>query len=51
MAKEIIELRLKNARRELALAKKYDYVVINKQGKLKETINKVSEIINKSIRG
>jgi len=51
MAKQIIDLRLKNARRELDLAKKYDHIVINKQGKLKETINKVSEIINKNIGG
>lgn len=48
MAKAILELRMKNAKKELALAKKYDYVVINKEHRLKETIDEVSEIINKN---
>lgn len=49
MPEAILELRLKNARKELALAKKYDHIVINEKNQLKDTINKVVEIIAKSI--
>lgn len=45
MVKEIIELRLKNAKKELTLAKKYDHTIINKKNNLKETINKVADVI------
>ena len=49
MPKAILELRLKNARRELILAKKYDYLVVNKRNQLKETIANVKKIIEKEI--
>ena len=48
MAAAIIQLRVKNAKHELSLAKKYDFVVINERNKIKETINKVVEIIAKN---
>ena len=49
MVKEIIELRLKNAKKESALAKKYDHTVINENNRLKETINQVADIIKKEL--
>ena len=48
MPAAIINLRLENARKELALAKKYNYIVYNNEGKLRETINRVVEIIAKN---
>jgi guanylate kinase len=47
MPKAILDIRIKNAKEELPLAKKYDYVVINEKNKIKETINKVVKIIEK----
>ena len=47
----ILNLRLKNARKELKLAKKYDYTVINKKGRLKEAVRDVGEIIRKKMQG
>ncbi len=49
MPQAILDIRLKNARRELSLAKKYDYVIINKTGQLEETINQIMKIITKNI--
>jgi len=49
MPEAILNLRLKNARQELALAKKYDYTLINAKNKLKETIDKVADIIKKEL--
>ena len=49
MPKAILEIRLKNARKELILGKKYDYIVINKAKKLTNTIDEVVEIIAKNI--
>ncbi len=49
MPKAIIELRLKNAKKELTLAKKYDYIIINEKNQLKQTIKKVLDIIKNNI--
>ncbi len=49
MPQAILDLRLKNAKKELALAKKYDYIVINKKNKLKRAIGNIVEIITKNI--
>lgn len=48
MPKAILDIRLESARKELALARKYDYIVINEKNRIKNTINKVVEIIKKS---
>lgn len=50
MPKAILDIRLKSARKELALAKKYDYIVINEKNRIKNTINKVTEIIKRSTK-
>lgn len=42
---EQIRIRLKEAKNELALSKKYDYIILNPEGKLKETIKKVTKLI------
>ncbi|HCA67077.1 MAG: guanylate kinase [Candidatus Jacksonbacteria bacterium RIFOXYA2_FULL_44_7] len=39
--------RLKTAKRELAESKKYDYIVVNRDGHLRQTIAEVSAIIKK----
>ena len=49
MPEAILDLRLANARKELALAKQYDYVVLNEEGRIKQTIKKVIEIITEHI--
>jgi len=49
MPEAILELRLANARKELALAKQYDYIVMNEEGKIRQTIKKVAEIISDHI--
>ncbi|NUM25602.1 MAG: guanylate kinase [Candidatus Buchananbacteria bacterium] len=49
MPEAILKIRLQNARKELILAKKYDYIIINKAHKLTETINQVIKIINENI--
>lgn len=49
MPQAILDLRLKNAKKELALAKKYDYVMVNKKNQLRKTISQIVEIIVKSI--
>ena len=49
MPKAVLDIRLKNARRELILAKNYDHIVINETKKLAKTIDKVIEIIIKNI--
>ena len=48
MPKAILDIRLESAHKELSLAKKYDYIVINEKNRIKNTINKVVEIIKKS---
>ena len=47
MSKKDLELRMTDADKEMKLAGEYDYLVVNKQGKLDETINMVVEIIKK----
>jgi len=45
-----VQARLKDMERELQEAKNYDYVIVNKQGEIQNTIKKVSNIIKKEIR-
>jgi len=45
-----IEQRLKIAESEITKSKDYDYVVTNYEGKLKETIKKVTKIIENSLK-
>lgn len=49
MPKAILDIRLESARKELALARKYDYIVVNEKNRIKNTINEVAEIIRKSL--
>ncbi|OGY52425.1 MAG: guanylate kinase [Candidatus Buchananbacteria bacterium RIFCSPHIGHO2_02_FULL_45_11b] len=49
MPKNILAIRLKNARKELALAKKYQHVVVNETGKVAQTIKEVEEIIKNEL--
>ncbi len=49
MPLDVLNLRLKNALKELALAKKYDYIVVNEKNKIKETIAKVTAIIKEEL--
>jgi guanylate kinase len=48
--KEEIVTRLRNAKEELAQAKYYDYTIVNRDGKLEETIQKVVAIIQQHIK-
>lgn len=50
MPKAILDIRLKNAKKELTLAKEYDYVITNEKNHIKDTVNKVANIINKSTK-
>ena len=47
MPNQILNLRIKNAKQELRLAKKYDYILVNRKNQLKKTIHAVVEIIKK----
>ena len=49
MPKNILAIRLKNARKELALTKKYQHVVVNETGKVAQTIKEVEEIIKNEL--
>ena len=42
---EQLELRLRNAEIEMAAAPEYDYVVVNEDGKIDETVDEISTII------
>ena len=44
------EIRLRNAEIEMAAAPEYDYVVVNEDGKLDETVVKIAEIIKKEAK-
>ena len=44
------EIRLRNAEIEMAAAPEYDYVVVNEDGKLDETVDKIAEIIKKETK-
>ena len=41
------EVRLRNAEIEMAAAPQYDYVVVNEDGKIDETVHQIAEIIQK----
>jgi guanylate kinase len=41
------EVRLRNAEIEMAAAPEYDYVVVNEDGKIDETVDQIAEIIRK----
>jgi len=47
MPEAILKLRIKNARKELALAKRYDYAVINEKDKIAKTVSDITKIIKK----
>ena len=44
------EIRLRNAEIEMAAAPEYDYVVVNEDGKLDETVDQIAEIIRKEAK-
>ncbi|HKY50005.1 MAG TPA: guanylate kinase [Candidatus Limnocylindria bacterium] len=44
------EVRLRNAEIEMAAAPEYDYVVVNEDGKIDETVDQVAEIIKKETK-
>jgi len=44
---EQLELRLRNAEIEMAAAPEYDYVVVNEDGKIDETVNEIGSIIER----
>lgn len=44
---EVIKRRLAEVEKELATLNQWDYVVINEEGKLEETVEKIKEIIEK----
>lgn len=46
-----LQLRLTNARKELKLARHYDYVILNEHGKIRATINQVSALIHNLAHG
>jgi guanylate kinase len=46
-SQKIIKERLALAKKEIKASKKYNYIVVNKEGKLKETLTKILDIINK----
>ena len=47
---EALDLRLRNAQIEMAAAPEYDYVVVNEDGKIAETVDKIKEIIGREAR-
>ena len=49
MPEAILKLRIKNARKELALAKRYDYAVINEKDKIAKTVSDITKIIKKYV--
>ena len=44
-----LELRLKTAKNEIKMAKKYDALVVNKEGYLKETVNQAAALIRQAL--
>jgi guanylate kinase len=44
------EIRLRNAEIEMAAAPEYDYVVVNEDGRLDQTVDEIAEIIRKEAR-
>jgi guanylate kinase len=47
---EQLELRLRNAEIEMAAAPEYDYVVVNEDGKIDETVNEIATIIEQEAK-
>ena len=47
---EQLELRLRNAEIEMAAAPEYDHVVVNDDGKIDETVNEISAIIEQEAK-
>ena len=47
---EQLELRLRNAEIEMAAAPEYDYVVVNEDGKIDETVNEIGSIIEQEAK-
>jgi guanylate kinase len=43
-------VRLRNAEIEMAAAPEYDYVVVNEDGKLDQTVDEIAKIIREEIR-
>jgi len=46
-SEEVIKRRLAEAKKELATLNQWDFVVVNEEGKLEETVDKIKEIILK----
>ena len=44
------EIRLRNAEIEMAAAPEYDYVVVNEDGKIDQTVDEIAEIIKKETK-
>ena len=47
---EQLELRLRNAEIEMAAAPEYDYVVVNEDGRIEETVSEISKIIEQEAK-
>jgi guanylate kinase len=44
------ELRMRNAEIEMAAAPEYDYVVVNEDGKIENTVKEITEIVRKEMK-
>ena len=44
------DLRMRNAEIEMAAAPEYDYVVVNDDGKIDETVKEIAEIVRKEMK-
>jgi guanylate kinase len=42
-----LDLRMRNAEIEMAAAPEYDYVVVNEDGKIEDTVREIARIIQK----
>lgn len=49
MPKAIMDLRIKNAKKEISLSQYYNYTVINKENAIKATVDKVALLIQKEM--
>lgn len=45
-----LDIRLRNAEIEMAAAPEYDYVVVNEDGKIDQTVKEIAEIIRKEMK-
>lgn len=48
--KDQLDLRLRNAEIEMAAAPEYDYVVVNEDGKIDQTVKDIAQIIRKEMK-